>query len=328
VSDDGFLDAFASVKRANKALLAEHLKRTQGEELDIDTAFDVQAKRLHEYKRQLLKIMHILHLYFSVKDGAAVCPATFIFAAKAAPGYHMAKEIIRLILSVGDLVNNDADTRGILKIVFIENYSVSEAEALIPATDISEQLSTAGLEASGTGNMKFMLNGAVTSGTLDGANIEIADAVGRNNIFIFGADAYEIERLEADGYDPHVFYDRDPRIRRVMDSFTSGLLPVRNGRQFGDIRDALLNWGGGNADRYFLLHDFASYADVYDRMMAVYAGGGRGPSREWLRMAAANTAAAGIFFADRTIGEYNEKIWHLAPVVPEEADDIDEGAGI
>ncbi|MDR3225421.1 MAG: glycogen/starch/alpha-glucan family phosphorylase [Clostridiales Family XIII bacterium] len=452
VSDEGFLEAFSAVKRANKLRLRDHLYRTHGIEINADTSFDVQAKRLHEYKRQLLKIMHVLHLYFEVKSGnRGVAPATFLFAAKAAPGYHMAKEIIRLILSVGELVNQDPSTRDILKVVFIENYSVSEAEILIPATDVSEQLSTAGLEASGTGNMKFMLNGAVTIGTLDGANVEIAEAVGRDNIFIFGADAYEIARMETAGdYAPRRIYESDARIRRVIDCFTDGTLPVQNGRQFEDITNALLNWGGGKADQYFLLHDFASYADVYGRMMGVFAGLGaveemaareargeiaareaqdeiaareardeiaareardeiaareardeiaardaqdeiaareargeiaareardeiaareardeiaareardvievqdeseargvqdargargvqarggalNGYTREWMRLVAANTAAAGCFFADRTIQEYNDKVWHLGAVeFPAAGGDAAFGAG-
>jgi starch phosphorylase len=339
VSDDAFLAEFAEVKRANKRRFTEHLYRAHGVEVNPESAFDVQAKRLHEYKRQLLKIMHVLHLYHEVKDAKAaggdpvtgdarIVPSTFIFAAKAAPGYYMAKEIIRLIMSVGELVNNDPDTKDLLKVVFIENYSVSEAEILIPATDISEQLSTAGLEASGTGNMKFMLNGAITIGTMDGANVEIAEAVGDDNIFIFGANAYEIERMERDGsYDAHRVYDGDTRVRRVLDSFTNGLLPVKNGKQFGDLTNALLSGGGGRADKYFLLHDFASYADVYSRMMAMYAGdppaygegaASVGPSREWMRRAATNTAMAGRFFADRTIEEYNSLVWHMKEVGPDE----------
>jgi starch phosphorylase len=347
VPDDGFLKEFAAVKRANKARLAEHLYKLQGVEINIDSAFDVQAKRLHEYKRQLLKAMHIMHLYHEIKDAKArggnpgVAPATFIFAAKAAPGYYMAKEIIRLILSLADLVNNDLDTKEIIKVVFVENYSVSEAEKLIPATDISEQLSTAGLEASGTGNMKFMLNGAVTIGTLDGANIEIAEAVGRDNIFIFGADAYGIERMERDGsYDARGVYESDARVRRVIDSFTNGALPVQNGRQFHDLANSLIDGACVHPDRYFLLHDFASYVETYARMMAVYAGGVgaegvpdadatgggipsgggasggglSGPSPDWIRRAASNTAAAGCFFADRTIEEYNSLVWHLKVV--------------
>jgi starch phosphorylase len=341
ITDEGFLEEFAAVKRANKGRFAEHLLKKQGMEVNPDSVFDVQAKRLHEYKRQLLKALHILHLYFEIKDAKAGCagqdggdlfagglrvvPSTFIFAAKAAPGYYMAKEIIRLILSIGDLVNNDPDTKDLLRVVFIENYSVSEAEALIPATDISEQLSTAGLEASGTGNMKFMLNGALTIGTMDGANVEMAEAVGEGNIFIFGANAYEIERMERDGsYCARGVYESDPRVRRVIDALTSGVLPVRDGRQFHDLAGALLNDAGARADRYFLLHDFASYAEVYARMMAVYTGeaneGGAvfAPSRDWMRRAMTNTAAAGHFFADRTIGEYNSLIWGLKEVGPGE----------
>jgi starch phosphorylase len=339
ISDEGFLDEFAEIKCANKRRFAEHLSRAHGIEVNPESAFDVQAKRLHEYKRQLLKIMHVLHLYNEIKDvraaggdpvtgDARIVPSTFIFAAKAAPGYYMAKEIIRLILSVGELVNNDPDTKDILKVVFIENYSVSEAEILIPATDMSEQLSTAGLEASGTGNMKFMMNGALTIGTMDGANVEIVDAVGDDNIFIFGANAYEIERMGRDGsYDAYHIYDSDMRVRRIIDSFTSGLLPVKNGKQFNDLANALLSGGGGHADQYFLLHDFASYADVYSRMTALYAGDspsvGEGsvsipPSREWTRRAAINMASAGRFFADRTIEEYNSLVWHMREVRPGE----------
>ncbi|MDR1496719.1 MAG: glycogen/starch/alpha-glucan phosphorylase [Clostridiales Family XIII bacterium] len=343
VSDEGFLEEFAAVKRANKEKLAEHLYKVQGAEIDPGSVFDVQAKRLHEYKRQLLKALHILHLYFEIKDaktrgggdefggagqsGLSVVPSTFIFAAKAAPGYYMAKEIIRLILAIGDLVNNDPDTKDILKVVFIENYSVSEAEALIPATDVSEQLSTAGLEASGTGNMKFMLNGALTIGTMDGANIEIAEAVGDDNIFIFGADAYEIERMEREGsYRARGVYESDARVRRVVDALTDGTLPVMNGRQFHDLAGALLDDAGSRADRYFLLYDFASYADVYSHMMDVYSGAASGesggssvlPSKDWTRRAASNTAAAGRFFADRTVEEYNSLVWHLEEVGADE----------
>jgi starch phosphorylase len=309
VDDATFLAAFAEVKRANKLKLRDHIYRTQGIEINPDTAFDVQAKRLHEYKRQLLKIMHVLHLYFTKKadPSARIEPATFIFAAKAAPGYYRAKEIIRLILAAGELINNDPDTRDILKVVFIENYSVSEAETLIPATDISEQLSTAGLEASGTGNMKFMLNGAATIGTMDGANVEIAEAVGDDDIFIFGARVDEIEHLEQCGtYDPRGVYNADVRVRRVLDSFIDGTLPVPSDRRFNDLYDGLLRGGPDKPDKYFLLHDFASYAETYARMMARYAD-----RDAWTRTAARNTAAAGIFFADRTVLEYNDKVWNL-----------------
>ncbi|MDR1028134.1 MAG: glycogen/starch/alpha-glucan phosphorylase [Clostridiales Family XIII bacterium] len=309
ITDEGFLRDFEAVKAENKIRLRDHLYRKQGVEIDPDTAFDVQAKRLHEYKRQLLKIMHILHLYHLLKadPDAAVTPTTFLFAAKASPGYYRAKEIIRLILSVGELVNNDPRTRDRLRVVFIENYGVSEAEFLVPAADISEQLSTAGLEASGTGNMKFMLNGAVTIGTMDGANVEISEAVGDDNIFIFGARAEEIERMEQRGdYNPSAFYEQNDDIRRVLDSFVNGVLPVPPDRQFRDIRDALLEDNYDRADQYFLLYDFESYDRVYAELMRAY-----GDRDRWRRMTAANMANAGAFFSDRTIIEYNDRIWGL-----------------
>jgi starch phosphorylase len=309
IEDERFLNDFAAVKAENKIRLRDHLYKKQGVEINPETAFDVQAKRLHEYKRQLLKIMHVLHLYYIIKanPAAAVTPATFLFAAKASPGYYRAKEIIRFILAVGEMVNNDPDTKHILKVVFIENYGVSEAEFLVPATDISEQLSTAGLEASGTGNMKFMLNGAVTIGTMDGANVEIYDAVGEDNIFIFGARVEDVERTEKYGsYNPRTFYDRNGDLKRVLDSFINGMLPVASDRQFHDLYHSLLDGNHERADKYFLLHDFESYDRTYAEMMRAY-----GDRERWLRMAAANTASAGVFFADRTILEYNDKVWHL-----------------
>jgi starch phosphorylase len=311
LDNEEFLRGFADVKRQNKIRLRDHIYRTQGIEINPDTAFDTQAKRLHEYKRQLLKIMHILHLYYTKKEhpDAHIAPATFLFAAKAAPGYYRAKEIIRLINAVGALINSDPDVRDILKVVFIENFSVSEAEILIPATDISEQLSTAGLEASGTGNMKFMMNGAVTIGTMDGANIEIAEAAGSDSVFIFGALVDEIERLEKSGYHPHAYYDSDARIKQVLDSFRNGTLPVPEDRQFEDLYHSLVDDGPGKNDKYFVLHDFAGYAEVYDRMMKVYSD-----KAAWTWMAAKNTATSGIFSSDRTIGEYNDQVWHLTPI--------------
>ncbi|MDR2486451.1 MAG: glycogen/starch/alpha-glucan phosphorylase [Clostridiales Family XIII bacterium] len=311
LDDTSFLDDFAEVKRVCKQRLRDHLHRTQGIELVTDTMFDTQAKRLHEYKRQLLKILHILHLYLTKKQApdTPLLPATWLFAAKAAPGYYRAKEIIRLIGAVGDLVNGDPAMKGLMQVVFIENFSVSEAELLIPASEVSEQLSTAGLEASGTGNMKFMLNGAVTIGTMDGANVEIAEAVGSDAVFIFGALVDEISRLERFGYDPRILYESDPRLRRVLDALVDGTLPVPADRQFGDLHASLLHTGRDQADRYFVLHDFASYAEVYDRMTRVY----RDP-RGWARIAAKNTACSGIFSSDRTIEKYNEQIWHMRPI--------------
>jgi starch phosphorylase len=312
VNDEGFLQAYARVKHENKIKLRDHLYQKQGVEINPDTAFDVQAKRLHEYKRQLLKALHILRLYQTIKENpyADVKPATFLFAAKAAPGYYRAKEIIRFINAVGDLVNNDPMTKSILRVVFIENYGVSEAEILIPAADISEQLSTAGLEASGTGNMKFMLNGAVTIGTMDGANVEIYEEVGDENIYIFGARVEELDKLKKHGsYRPRDYYEGNGELRKVLDALTNGTLPVAPNRQFEELRTALLDGNGAAADAYYLLYDFASYDEAYRRMMDAYADPGR-----WFRMAAANTAGAGRFFADRTVEEYNEKVWGLRAI--------------
>jgi starch phosphorylase len=309
LGDEAFMRDFAAVKAENKIRLRDHLYRKQGVEINPDTAFDVQAKRLHEYKRQLLKIMHVLRLYYVIKGdpGADVAPATFFFAAKASPGYYRAKEIIRLILTVGELINNDPDTRDRLKVVFIENYGVSEAEILVPATDISEQLSTAGLEASGTGNMKFMLNGAVTIGTMDGANVEISEAVGEDNIFIFGARVEDIERIEKYGsYNPREVYEQNGALKQTLDSFINGALPVASDRQFYDLYNSLLEGNHERADKYFLLHDFDSYDRTYAEMMRAY-----GDRERWYRMAATNTANAGVFFADRTILEYNNRVWGL-----------------
>jgi starch phosphorylase len=280
--------------------------------IDPSTVFDVQAKRLHEYKRQLLKILHVLHLYYAIKTdpGARIVPTTFLFAAKAAPGYYMAKEIIRLIHAVATLIDEDPEIQGRLKVVFIADYNVSTAEILIPATDVSEQLSTAGLEASGTGNMKFMMNGAVTIGTMDGANVEIYEQVGEDNIFIFGARVEELDRLNRLGsYNPGAVCESNPDLKRVLDAIISGVLPVAGGRQFHDIYNALLFGGNGKADKYFVLHDFASYDEAFRRLTEAYADNAR-----WLRMSAVNTICSGIFSSDRAISEYAKNIWHLEPL--------------
>ncbi|MDR3364261.1 MAG: glycogen/starch/alpha-glucan phosphorylase [Clostridiales Family XIII bacterium] len=309
LGDPEFCAAADAVKRANKERFAAYLKAKQGAEIDPGTIFDVQAKRLHEYKRQLLKILHVLCLYYRIKAGPSlqIPPTTFLFAAKAAPGYYMAKEIIRLINAVAEFIDNDPSMKGVLKVVFIADYSVSVAEMLIPATDVSEQLSTAGLEASGTGNMKFMLNGAVTIGTMDGANVEIYEAVGADDIFIFGATAPELDTLRRFGaYDPGALYEDNPELRRVLDALISGALPVHNGKQFHDLYNALLHGGCGKADKYFVLHDFASYDKVFSNLLAAYADRDR-----WTRMSAKNTICSGIFSSDRTIHEYSDRIWHL-----------------
>jgi starch phosphorylase len=310
--NEAFITEYARVKHANKVKLRDHLYKKQGVEINPDSIFDVQAKRLHEYKRQLLKAMHILKLYYAIKrdPSSDVQPATFIFAAKAAPGYVRAKEIIRYINAVANLINSDPEVRDILKVVFIENYGVSEAEILIPAADVSEQLSTAGLEASGTGNMKFMLNGAVTMGTMDGANVEIFNAVGEDNIFIFGATVEELERLKKFGwYNPKEYYDNNGDLKQVVDAFINGSLPVSGDCQFNDLYDSLLYGNGSPPDNYYVLYDFKSYDEVYHEMTDAY----KDPKR-WFRMAALGTTRSGVFFADRTVLEYNEKIWGLREI--------------
>ena len=307
-----FIEAAARVKRENKQRFAEFLLARQGTVINPHTMFDVQAKRLHEYKRQLLKILHILCLYYRLKDnpGTYMVPTTFLFAAKAATGYVMAKEIIRLINSVAQLIDNDSSVQDILKVVFIENYGVSIAEQLMPATNVSEQLSTAGLEASGTGNMKFMLNGAVTIGTMDGANIEIFDAVGEENIFIFGAQVDELAQLNQPGaYSTRAILDANPELKRVVDSLVSGVLPDKNGRQFYDIYNSLVHGVAGKADRYFVLHDFASYDETFSGLLATYSDTNR-----WNAISARNTVCSGMFSSDRTIREYNNLIWNLKAI--------------
>ena len=305
--DQGLCEAAARAKRDNKGRLARFLHEHQGAVVDPATMFDVQAKRLHEYKRQLLKALHILRLYYRLKadPSADIVPTTFFFAAKAAPGYYRAKEIIRFINAVARLVDTDPEVSDILKVVFVEDYNVSVAEHLIPAADVSEQLSTAGLEASGTGNMKFMLNGAVTIGTMDGANIEILEAVGPDDIFIFGASAEELKQLrEQHSYNSHALYESDPEMRQVIDTMVSGLLPVSGDRQFPDLYNALLY-----DDWFFVLHDFDSYDRVFARLMAAYSDTAR-----WQKMSLKNTVSAGYFSSDRTIRDYNDLIWHLKAV--------------
>ena len=298
------------MKKENKKRLAEYVYRLQGIVLNEDSIFDVQAKRLHEYKRQLLKCLHILYLYDLIKERphAFTQPVTFFFAAKASPGYVRAKNIIRLIHAIADLVNNDIDTKDLLTVVFIENYSVSSAEILIPAAEISEQLSTAGLEASGTGNMKFMMNGALTLGTMDGANVEICERVGKENIFIFGADETEIERMNAfHSYLPGELYEKNQDIRKALTHLIDGVLPNVSTHQFSDLYQSLLFGGYGTPDPYFVLYDLPSYIQTFDRVCKTYQKDPLG----WNKMAAVNTAKSGYFSSDRTIMEYNDFIWHL-----------------
>ena len=310
--DAAFLERFANVKAANKRRFAAYVKERQGVVLDPDGIFDVHAKRLHEYKRQLLKVLHILHLYNRIMAGEPFDgpPCTFIFAAKAPPGYEKAKNIIRLINAVGDLVNNEPCCKGKIAVFFLENYGVSVAEKLIPAANLSEQISTAGREASGTGNMKFMMNGAVTLGTMDGANVEICEQVGLDNMFIFGARVEELSRLEKYGsYRAGEYFEKDPFLRDALTRLIDGTLPVSDEHQFSNIYQSLLFGDYEKPDRYYLLYDFESYAAAFQQATQSYCD-----AKKWQRMAVINTARSGFFSSDRTLGEYNAQVWNLTPL--------------
>jgi starch phosphorylase len=309
--DAAFREKFAAVKHENKILLANRLKRTQGAIMDPDSIFDTQAKRLHEYKRQLMNALRILMLYNRIVDDPnfTTTPVTFFFGAKAAPGYHRAKLIIKLICSIGELIKKHPRASKMINIVFLENYCVSSAEYLIPATEVSEQISTAGKEASGTGNMKFMMNGAVTIGTMDGANCEIFDEVGPDNMYIFGLSAEQVEQGYS-SYRASEIYETQPAIRRAMEQLIDGTLEPDNPRIFSELYHALLfGDGGGMADPYFVLRDLNEYLHAHRRLAKDYTD-----RDKWLRMSIINTARSGIFSTDRTIREYNEKIWHLNPL--------------
>ena len=310
--DAVFADGFAKIKLLNKKKLSDYIYRTTGVRADPASLFDVQVKRLHEYKRQLLNIVHILHLYRKLKENpnALAYPRTFIFGAKASPGYYRAKLIIKLITSVAEYIGNDPDAyvKEMLKVVFIENYGVSIAEKIIPAADVSEQISTAGKEASGTGNMKLMLNGAVTLGTLDGANIEIKRLVGDENIYIFGLTANEAQRLYSDGnYVSRRLYEADKDLAEAVDMFINGALQPDKPRLFSDIYNALLYNEAGLSDEYFVFRDFNAYASVQQKMENDFLH-----ADLWRKKAIKNVAAAGYFSSDRTINEYNKYIWRLA----------------
>ena len=312
LNDKAFLDAFMAVKKENKQRLAEHVYKTQQIELDTNAIFDVQAKRLHEYERQLLKAIHMISLYnrfCSDPEYTLPAPVTFLFAAKASPGYSKAKSIIRLINAISEKVNHDPRTKGKMQVVFLENYDVSLAQVLIPATDISEQISTAGREASGTGNMKFMMNGAVTLGTMDGANVEIFEQVGEDNIFIFGAKAEEISRMETDNsYDPKTYYESNLELKAAVDRLTDGSL-LEDKDRFASLYQSLLYGDYDRADKYFVLYDFDAYKEAFLRIVTAYTD-----TDKWSKMAAVNTARSGIFSSDRTIQEYDRLMWGLRPL--------------
>lgn len=317
LDDEEALKEFMTIKFKNKERLAAYIKEHNGVEVDPRSIFDVQVKRLHEYKRQLLNILHVMYLYNQIKEHPEMSfyPKTYIFGAKASAGYIRAKEIIKLINSVADVINNDRSINGKLKVVFIEDYRVSNAELIFAAADISEQISTASKEASGTGNMKFMMNGAPTLGTMDGANVEIVDEVGIDNAFIFGLSADEVINYEQNGgYNPYDIYNNDPDIRRVVDQLVDGTYANGDKEMYRDLYNSLLNnQGGARADMYFILKDFRSYADAQARAMEAYKD-----TDKWAKMALKNTACCGKFSADRTIQEYVDDIWHLDHVVIDE----------
>ncbi|HLO26353.1 MAG TPA: glycogen/starch/alpha-glucan phosphorylase, partial [Geobacteraceae bacterium] len=299
-----FLDKWRRVKRANKERLAGYIRTHNEIEVDVDSLFDCHVKRIHEYKRQLLNVLHIITLYNRIKQEPSLrtVPRTFIFSGKAAPSYVMAKLIIRLINAVGATINNDPSVGGRIKVVFLADYGVTLAEKIIPAADLSEQISTAGTEASGTGNMKFALNGALTLGTLDGANIEIMEEVGRENIFIFGLNADEVVALKERGYNPREYYHGNPELKLALDMIAGDAFSPDNPGLFKPIVDSLLDQG----DRYLLLADYASYVATQEEVSALYLD-----QDEWARRAILNAAGMGNFSSDRTIAEYATEIWNV-----------------
>ena len=313
VDDEKCQQEFMNIKYQNKIRLAKYIKEHNGIDVDPRSIFDVQVKRLHEYKRQLMNILHVMYLYNQLKDNPNmdIVPRTFIFGAKAAAGYKRAKLTIKLINNVADVINNDKSIGGKLKVVFIEDYRVSNAELIFSAADVSEQISTASKEASGTGNMKFMLNGALTIGTMDGANVEMAEEVGKENMFIFGASADEIINLENNGgYNPMDIFNNDQDIRRVLMQLINGYYSPQDPELFRDIYNSLLNTQSSDrADTYFILKDFRSYAEAHRKIDQAYRD-----EKWWARTAMLNTASAGKFSSDRTIEEYVRDIWHLKKI--------------
>ncbi len=312
--DEKAQQEFMNIKYQNKVRLAQYILEHNGIQVDPRSIFDVQVKRLHEYKRQLLNILHVMHLYNQLKDNPEMdfYPRTFIFGAKAAAGYYNAKMTIKLINSVADVVNNDPAINGKIKVVFIENYRVSNAELIFAAADVSEQISTASKEASGTGNMKFMLNGALTIGTMDGANVEIVEEVGKENAFIFGLSSDEVIKYENfGGYDPNEIFNNDPDVRRVLMQLINGTYSPNDPDRFRTLYNSLLNTlSTAKADTYFILKDFRSYADAQKQVEKAYCD-----EKGWAKSAILNVACSGKFTSDRTIQEYVDEIWHLDKVV-------------
>jgi starch phosphorylase len=304
--DASVLNRLGEIKQRNKVEFTEYLRRTQGVSLDADSIFDVQVKRLHEYKRQMLNALHILYLYQKLQDdpNALMRPQTFLFGAKSAPGYVIAKRTISLINSIADQINQDPLCRGRLQVVFLENYRVSLAERLMPASEVSEQISTAGKEASGTGNMKFMMNGALTVGTLDGANVEMHEVLGDENMFLFGLHADEVAALRGQGYDPKALLAADPALAAAMEKLRTGF---KDGKAYEDLYEHLLSGGNGcRADEYMTLADFGAYCRAQEAMRRTYED-----RTAWNAMSLHNIARSGIFAADRAVGEYADHIWHV-----------------
>ena len=316
VDDEKCQQEFMNIKYQNKLRLAEYIREHNGVEINPRSIYDVQVKRLHEYKRQLMNILHVMYLYNQLKDNPNMdmVPRTFIFGAKAAAGYKRAKLTIKLINAVADVVNNDKSIGGKIKVVFIEDYRVSNAEMIFAAADVSEQISTASKEASGTGNMKFMLNGALTIGTMDGANVEMSQEVGKENMFIFGASSDEIMNWEQHGgYDPMEIFNNDQDIRRVLMQLINGYFAPQDPELFRDLYNSLLNtFASDRADTYFILKDFRSYADAHKKIDEMYRD-----EKWWARTAMLNTASSGLFSADRTIQQYVDDIWKLEKVTVE-----------
>ena len=311
--DKKALQEFMNIKYQNKVRLAKYIQEHNGIEVNPHSIFDVQVKRLHEYKRQLMNILHVMYLYNEIKAHPEMdfYPRTFIFGAKAAAGYRRAKLTIKLINSVADVINNDASINGKLKVVFIENYRVSNAELIFAAADVSEQISTASKEASGTGNMKFMLNGAPTLGTMDGANVEIVEEVGEENAFIFGLSSQEVIDFEHNNqYDPKEIYNMDSDIRAVLTQLIDGTYSPENLDLFREIYNSLLETNGyERADQYFILKDFRSYEAAQKKVEEAYRD-----EERWAKMAMLQTTKCGKFSSDRTIEEYAKEIWHLEKV--------------
>lgn len=312
LDDEKVLKRILDIKHEKKVELAEFLKKTQGIEIDPDSIFDIQIKRLHEYKRQLLNIFQIIGLYNKLKlnPNMNFTPVTYIFGAKAAPGYFIAKGIIRLINEVAQMINKDPDVNSKLKVVFVENYRVSVAQKLFPAADISEQISTAGKEASGTGNMKFMLNGALTLGTMDGANVEIVEEAGKENNYIFGLTVKEVEEMRNNGYDPHVPYNSVEGLKKIVDSLVDGTFSDLGNGVYGNIHRSLMETAPWHqADQYFVLEDYEAYRRTQQIINREYTF-----RMDWARKQLKNIANAGKFSSDRTIKEYAEEIWNITPV--------------